>query len=336
MKEKLQDPSLQPIAARWAAPAEHFVRRHKEPLLMPQEHPGIAFEKMVAAIQSQIDPAAVVSHNEVLVDRLGHSRQFDVVIRGSFAGQAMLGIIECKDLKRRVSNPEVDAFVTKAQDINANFKILMSRAGFTKPALAKCEHYGVQALSMLEDDPANRRFFIGTRWTADLTRWGQISVTLQFAEPPPTPISFRAEDLKISNKKILDWFTNYLLDHEFEIEGLGWVVELAVVFDVPQTVEIRPGEHYLCVAIGFNAERVCEKRERLVGISGTGFFNWNSQQVTFPPGATIATDGVPTDFNQWSPRSDGVRKPSGFLEFHLEARAVAFARVADAIELDKL
>ena len=85
---------------------------------MKLENPGIAFEKVVAGIQAQIDPTSSVTHNETLTDRLGHSRQFDVVIRGSFAGQQMLGVIECKDLKRRVGNPEVDAFITKANEIN--------------------------------------------------------------------------------------------------------------------------------------------------------------------------------------------------------------------------
>ena len=55
---------------------------------MQTERPGISFEKAVALVQAQFDPAANVTHNEVIVDRLGHSRQFDVVIRGAFAGQA--------------------------------------------------------------------------------------------------------------------------------------------------------------------------------------------------------------------------------------------------------
>lgn len=303
---------------------------------MQSELPGIAFEKAVAAIQAQIDPTSSVSHNEIIDDRLGHARQFDIVIRGIFAGQQMLGIIECKDLKRRVGNPEIDAFVTKALDVNANFKIVMSRSGFTKPALEKCAHYGVQALSLLENDPANQKFFIGTRWTADLTRWGQISVSLHFAEPSAEPVILFADQLKINNKRVLDWFTNYLLDHEGEITDLGWVVDGVAEFDTPQIVEIQSGIERLCTAISFKAERVCDKLERLVGINGTGFFNWNSKQATFPPGATITTDAVPTDFTQWKPRSEGTRQPSGFIEIHLTARSSNFERVEDALNLDAL
>lgn len=303
---------------------------------MSNDLPGIEFEKAVAAIQAQIDPASKVTHNEVLFNRLGHSRQFDVVVRGAFAGQSMLGVIECKDLKRKVGTSEVDAFVTKAQDINANFKVIMSRKGFTRPALEQCAHNGIQALSLLDADPANKAFFIGTRWEADITRWGQISVTLHFEPDPGVPVHFGANELKIGSKKVIDWFTNYLLDHEGEIEEFGWVVDFAVVFDELQSVEVRPSVEYPCRAISFKAERVCDKLERLVGVSGTGFFNWNSQQATFPPGTTIKTEPVPMDFSQWQPRSRSTKPPSGFIEMHLFAHQTQFERVLDAIELDTL
>jgi hypothetical protein len=300
------------------------------------DRPGIAFEKVVAAIQSQLDPAAAVTHDEVLEDRLGQSRQFDVVIRGLFAGQKMLGVIECKDLGRRVGTPEIDAFVTKSQDINANFKIMMSRQGFTKPALAKCVHYGIQALSLLNGDPENKKFFIGTRWEADLTRWGQIAVTLQFAQAPTEPVHFNAQDLTIGGKKVLDWFTNYLLDRQEGAAELGWVVNISAVFDRPQLVCVRPGSEHLCNAISFAAERVCDRLERLVGISGTGFFDWNSKQATFPAGAQIRSDAVPMDFTQWKPRADQAREPSGFIDVRIEAQQVQFERVPGAIQLDVL
>lgn len=303
---------------------------------MQSELPGIAFEKVVAQIQSQIDPTSTVTHNEKIIDRLGHERQFDIVIRGKFAGQDMLGIIECKDLKRRVGNPEIDAFVTKASDVNANFKIMMSRSGFSAPALDKCAHYGIQALSLLENDPANQRFFIGTRWTADLTRWGQLSVSLHFVDEPTAPVIFTVDNLLIDKKRVLDWFTNYLNDHAPDASQFGWIVDLAVVFDTPQILEIDTGEKHLCSAISFKAERVCVKLERLVGISGTGFFNWHSNQLTFPPGATITTAAVPTDFTQWTPRSDAPRQPSGFIDFHIVASQAEFERVDDAPNLDAL
>ena len=299
------------------------------------EQPGIAFEKVVAAIQSQIDPQATVAHSEFLTDRLGQRRQFDVVVRGTFAGQQMLGIIECKDLGGKVGTPEVDGFVTKAQDVNANFKVLVSRRGFTKPALAKCAHYGVQALSLIDNDPANRNFFIGTRWEADVIQWGQVAVTLHFVDDPVQPVHFDAAEITIAGKKVIDWFMNYLLDSTDQVTGFGWVVNITAVFSEPQTVAVRAGEEYQCSAISFAAERVCQQLERYVGISGTGFYSWLEQKATFPPGTQILTDGVPMDFAQWQPRGSEQRPTTGFLDVKLEVHSM-FDRVADAIQLDAL
>ena len=302
---------------------------------MRKDNPGIEFEKIVAALQAQLDPAATVSHNEVLKDRLHQPRQFDVVIRGKFAGQEMLGIFECKDLKRKVGTPEVDAFVTKANDVNANFKVLISRRGFTGTALKKCQHYGIQPLSLIASDLANRTFAIGTWWYAEICRWNQIKVTLHHAVEPSGSVDFRAEELTINGKRVLDWFTNYLLDHDGEIQGQGWVVDLAAVFDEPQVVAKIDGTSYVCSAISFSAERVCEQLEHFVGISGAGFYNWQTKQATFPPNTQIVSDAVPVDFSQWSPRTQRA-SPSGFIEVTLTANQANFERVQDVPSLDLL
>jgi len=291
---------------------------------------------MVTSLQKQIDPTSDVIHNESIVDRLGHSRQFDVVIRGKFAGHQMLGVIECKDLNRKVGNPEVDAFVTKAQDINANFKILMSKSGFSKPAIEKCAHYGIQPLSLLNNDPINRKFFIGTRWTADVKQWKHISVQLHFVEQPSVPAVFDVGELRINGKRVLDWYTNYLLDHEAEFTEFGWTAGVQITFETHQLVQTDPNTELLCSGMSFCAELVLEKLERLVGINGTGFFNWNTKEATFPAGSTIMTDGVSMDFSQWVPRNDEKWKPSGFIEIHLCATSLLFERVENVIGLDIL
>lgn len=303
---------------------------------MKKERPGISFEKAVALVQAQFDPAATVTHSEIIEDRLGHRRQFDVVIRGNFAGQALLGVIECKDLKRRVGAPEIDAFVTKSQDVNANVRLFMSRRGFTRSALQKCAHYGIQALSLLGHDPPDARVFLGTRWEADQIRWGRMAVTLRFVNEPPIPVSFNAETLTVDGKRVIDWFTNYLLEQEGGIKEFGWVVGIGVEFSKPQTVQLEPGVSYLCRAIHFHAERVCDKFERVVALSGTGFYDWNAGKATFPPGATIRTEAVPMDFSEWTPIAEGTKPPPGFMTVRMITRAMQFVRVADAIDLDAL
>lgn len=300
------------------------------------DRPGIAFEKVVAALQAQFDPAATVVHNDWLIDRLGHRRQFDVVVRGTFAGQQVLGVVECKDEARKVDNPTIDAFVTKSRDVNANLKVIISRKGFTKPALEKCADNGIQALSLMNDATSVAKIRVGALWEADVTRWGRIGVTLHFSDDPLERVVFEAKELTIGGKRVIDWFTNYLLDREAEIHDFGWVVALHVAFETPQHVSVHPGREYLCKAIDFRAERLCDKLERVAGITSSGFYDWNAKTATFPPGQ-IVMEPVPVDWSQWQPRSESAKRPrSGFMEFRLQCHLVQFERVPDAIQLDTL
>jgi len=300
------------------------------------ELPGVPFEKAVAAIQAQFDPKASVTHNEVIKDRLGHHRQFDVVIRGSFAGQELLGVIECKDHNKKVGSPDIDAFVTKSQEINANVRLFMSRRGFTQPALEKCKHYGIQPLSLLGKDAANLKLSLGTRWEAERQSWRGILVTLKFVDEGTKPNRFRSDQLTIHGKRVLDWITNYILAHEHEVDGYGWVMGIGVEFSAPQTVDLGQGESVLCRGIEFQAERICEKFERLVGWSGTGFYDWNAEKATFPPGSTVETEPISMDFSQWLPVAEGATLPSGFMTVHFFLRAIQFEHVTDALDLAAL
>ena len=206
--------------------------------------------------------------------------------------------------------PEVDAFVTKSQDIKANLRVLISRRRFTKPALEKCAHYGIQALSLL-GHTEKIRLLPGTQWVAEHTSWGRLAVTLRFVKEPAEPLSFRAEELRIGGKKVIDWFTNYLLANEPAASELGWVVNIGVPFATPQIVEIEPGLTRECRAIEFHAERILEKFERTAAVSGTGFYDWNAKRASFVPGSQITMESVPMDFSQWQKVSVESQAPPG-------------------------
>lgn len=86
---------------------------------MSRDKTGKTLEQAVGRIQKMLDPVSLVTYREKIVNRLGIPREFDVVVRGKFAGQPMLGVIECKDWADRVGTPEIDAFIRKSQDVNA-------------------------------------------------------------------------------------------------------------------------------------------------------------------------------------------------------------------------
>lgn len=297
---------------------------------------GDPFERLVAQIQARIDPTANVTHSEFLVDRLGQRRQFDVVIRGQFAGQAMLGVIECKDLNRKVGTPGVDAFHTKAQDINANFKVIASRRGFTKPALHKAQHYGIRAISLLDPDALNHSFAIGDWWTAKVLRWSRMHIKAHPADPSQPEPDVPPERLLVRNGRILDWFTNYLLREGHKENTLGWVINFQLVFDPPIHVSHAPGQTLLCKAISFHAERECREYERYVPLSAEAFVDWHSQSATIPANTKVLMQAVPGDFREWTPRDPKKRRDSCFLPVSIEAHEHQFEPVKDAPDLESM
>jgi hypothetical protein len=51
-----------------------------------QDKSGRTLEQVVGRIQKLFDPESSVTYRERIINRLGISREFDVVVRGKFAG----------------------------------------------------------------------------------------------------------------------------------------------------------------------------------------------------------------------------------------------------------
>jgi hypothetical protein len=297
---------------------------------------GESFERLVAEIQGRIDPTAKVTHNEFLIDRLGHRRQFDVVIRGNFAGQEMLGVIECKDFKGRVGTPVMDAFNTKAQDINANFKIIASRRGFTKPSLEKAKHYGIKAVSLVDPDSLDQSFALGDWWTAKVFRWSQIHISAHPADSTLAAPEVSPEQLIVKQARVLDWFTNLLLKEGHGAGSLGWVVNFQLQFDPPIEVCYAPDQSIPCKALSFHAERACLEYERYVQVSAEAFVDWHTRAVTIPANTQLRTPNIPTDFRQWEPRDPLKERTSCFLPVAIEAHEHQFNRVENVPDFESM
>ena len=297
--------------------------------------PGEPFEKLVAQIQARIDPASQVTHNEFLVDRLNQRRQFDVVIRGDFAGQKMLGVIECKDLDRKVGTPEIDAFNTKAQDINANFKVIASKRGFTKPALRKAQHYGIRLVSLLDSSVQDGEFAIGDWWAAKLLRWSRLSIQAYPVNQSKNFLEVAPQDLQIDGCRIIDWFTNYLLREGHKDQSVGWVVEFQLSFDHPVLIS-TPNTIVPCKTISFHAERECLEFERFVPLFAEAFVDWLTRSAAIPPNTNITMGAVPADFREWSPRNTSKTRTSSLLGVSFKAEEVQFEHVKNVPDLESM
>ena len=297
---------------------------------------GDPFERLIAQIQRNIDPSATVLHNQFLIDRLGHRRQFDVVITGSFAGQTILGVIECKDLNRMVGTPEVDAFNTKAQDVNANFKIIASKRGFSKPALHKSKHYGIRAISLLDPKVLAGQIKIGDWWISKVLRWNQISIQAHPQDPALAITQASPDQIFVRTGRVLDWFTNHLAKVGHKESKTGWVVNFELVFDPPIAVSIEPGGEFVCQAISFHAERQCLEYERFVPLSADAFVDWHTKSATIPANTKVSMGEVPMDFRQWAPRDLSRTRESSFLPMTIEAHEHEFDISENAPDLESM
>ncbi|MCX5838537.1 MAG: restriction endonuclease [Deltaproteobacteria bacterium] len=103
------------------------------------------FERLVAAIHHAETQGATVIWNDTI-----NGRQFDVTLRFKVGLHDYLTVIECKDYKDRVAVEKVDAFVTKARDVNANKAVFVSSNGYQSGCFAVAARHGIRLLTLDE------------------------------------------------------------------------------------------------------------------------------------------------------------------------------------------
>lgn len=93
------------------------------------------FEKLVAKVQQELAPNAIVTHDDRI---MGHEsetpRQVDVTVKQRIGQYNMLIAIDCKDYKRAVNITEVDQFIRLIKDIRANKGVMVAANGFSGTA----------------------------------------------------------------------------------------------------------------------------------------------------------------------------------------------------------
>ena len=169
-----------------------------------------ALEQTVARIQQMMDSNSTVTRNETLEDRFGNWRQFDVVIRGQLGGAPILGVIECKDHSRKKGPDAVEAFAKKAENVGANFKIMVSKKGFTKQALRLAKKEFVGCLSLLPKDPNQTGWCIGTFWYGSIRRWEKVYLQVHFNAGGPPISGFSSESVLWRGLPVVHWFLRHL------------------------------------------------------------------------------------------------------------------------------
>jgi hypothetical protein len=106
-------------------------------------------ERIVAGIQSVTTRCADVNWNEVL-----NGRQFDVVVRFKLGTLRYLVLVEVRNRSRKVEASDMDAFVLKARDQNANKSVFAAAAGFQEGAKTVARRHGVDLFTVTFDQSA--------------------------------------------------------------------------------------------------------------------------------------------------------------------------------------
>ena len=267
-----------------------------------KDAPGVSLEKIVRRIQQMMEPKSRVTHDEKLNDRVGIMRQYDVVIRGQFGGQPVLGVIEVKDHSRKKGPDAIEAFAKKTENLGANLKLMVSRKGFTKNALklAKFEHIG--CLSLLPEDPQQAGFSIGDWWYGVIRLWTNVRLKVYFSGKPVPIAAFSSNTVKWQGKPVINWFLKDLYTNQADVSEEKKYIS-TLTFKQDRNIEIE-GQEYLVKGIACIANRIYKKKRKWVSWSGDAFFDWHTGKLTVPSKGELVGSAVESDLSEW-PDFDG-------------------------------
>lgn len=237
---------------------------------------------IVHQLQSLMGPDAKAERNQRIKDRLGHLRQIDVLIRGKFAGWDMIGVIECKDQKRRKGLGDVEAFAKKTEHLGAGLRIIVAKKGFAKTALRLAKHEHILCLSLLPHESHSFGFEIGEWWYGIISTWTKIGLEVVFADPNNTTGEFDANEVLWQGMPVINFFQRELFTTCRDRTQVGQVT-IMVPFDNVTNLVIR-GKEYPVKGLACRALGEFKKKRKWVRYSGRAFFDWGGLHNQNPDG----------------------------------------------------
>ena len=259
------------------------VRRQKVPNAFssgPDELPGAELEKLVTLFQKLMAQGAKVTHNQKRRDRLGNLRQIDVLVEGTFAGWPMLGVVECKDHSRKKGVADVEAFVTKCLHLGAGLRLIVSKKGFSKGALALARHEHISCLSLLPHESHRFGFSIGEWWYGVISRWENFRLHIFLADETQRLHLVPTDQVLWQGQPVGGWFAKKFMVDFWDRTRDGDAT-IVVPFDNVTALSIG-GKEYDVKQLACSATAVYRKKRKWVAYSGHGFFNWNSGKIVIP------------------------------------------------------
>jgi hypothetical protein len=209
----------------------------------------------------------------------------------------MLGVVECRDHKRRKGPAAIEGFAKKTENLGANLRMMVSKKGFTPQALRLAAHEHIDCLSLLPDDPKETGFTVGHFWYATISKWTNVRLTVAFKGPVVPIDAFDSRAVKWQGKPVMNWFLRELFTTHQNVADNG-ERRLGGWFEQPRMLEIE-GQDYEVVALFSLAYRVHRKKRKWVSWTGDGLYDWHKGQFIVPPGGTVVGSAVDRDFSTW-------------------------------------
>lgn len=129
------------------------------------------FEKLVAGVQQQLAPNALVTHNDHIIGHdSGRLRQVDVSVKQKVGQYNMLIAIDCKDYKIPVNVKHVEQFTGLIKDIRANKGAMVAANGFSDTAKRVGEKAGVDLYRLVDAEAHDWQAYISIPVLCDFRR----------------------------------------------------------------------------------------------------------------------------------------------------------------------
>ena len=134
---------------------------------------GKALEQLVAIIQEHLKdkPDVKITRNAILTNRSGNKREIDVFVQTKVNGVVIGIAFECKDYSRKITEPTIDSFWAKINDLpQINKGILVTTTGYTSGAQREAAEHKI-GLYLINDVPIDQIMysckFYGARLIAE-------------------------------------------------------------------------------------------------------------------------------------------------------------------------
>lgn len=159
----------------------------------------LLLEELVASIQKQLAPEAIVEHNVHIRGRVTDvDRQVDVLVTQMIGQYKMIIALDCKDTKRSIDTKGVEEFAGLVADIGANKGVLVCPSGFTKAALKTAKHHQIELYRPV--DTGNHKWKIRASIPALCDfRSAALAFGIKFSSPLPFALKVHPANLSVFN-----------------------------------------------------------------------------------------------------------------------------------------